>query len=782
MKYKFQTFLPLLVIYAAIHTVTADPFVSQADSLTIAQQLSSIFGISYDVHQIVNVDSVKQNIKYCRGAIEDPYETLSNCLIFSAHRKVSSYRYGYSVVGVFKNNQIVWHSDDLIKPSCFSFGQIFTTRDLLFNGKVEIVTKWVDCNTGVGGHCLWIFSWDGYTGTLINDIDISGSSVIRTDQYSDFGFVDIEGDGIWEIEASGYTINDEGEIEPLPFYYSWNGELYGEWTNTPEYDPEFFPPRDKVDVQFKVQVTRIDSFNLKFHYIIKNETSSIQKINEIIMAKKDVNFERISIRDGWRFINHSNELILFDENQPPISYTTKYQIRQGETDSSFTFSFTALPSINKFYVRGFNEEREKVDAVEDYQNIFVNSQIGCTLGPASFPDTVNLLNFLDTLIYDNQMSDSIGWITNPSTTTKYNDYFDNTKFYLQQNNNPAAINVLDSVLTDVKADSGVTLTSEAYALIKYNTEYLKDQLTQPHGLPHNVQLLNRQGQLLTGGSLQYYDGGWKAAVNNGDGTFLVETERSTVSLRMSYEGGNETRQNVPIQGAVVTFKTVNSKVELHDSQNQLIDQGTVQYYAGGWRDFGVTTGGIASKELLPLQYSFRMTYAYASIDKQQNIGQDSVVVFQTVAARAELRNSGGNLIDQGTVQYYAGAWREFGTTSGGIVTKELLPKQYSFRMSYAYASIDKQQDIGSDPVVSFATVLAAINVTGQQNQPLNGALVSYYAGAWRSIGETVNGSIARELLPRNYTFRAAYQGTSADLQQDISRNSTVNIQLNVTGP
>ena len=177
-----------------------------------------------------------------------------------------------------------------------------------------------------------------------------------------------------------------------------------------------------------------------------------------------------------------------------------------------------------------------------------------------------------------------------------------------------------------------------------------------------------------------------------------------------------------------------------------------------------------------------MTYAYASIDKQQNIGQDSVVVFQTVAARAELRNSTGNLIDEGSVQYYAGAWREFGTTSGGVASMELLPKQYSFRMTYAYASIDRQQDISGDLVVSFATVLATINVTGQQNQPLNGAQVSYYSGAWRSIGEAVNGSIAKELLPRNYTFRAVYQGTSADLQQDISQNSTVTIQLNITGP
>jgi hypothetical protein len=38
------------------------------------------------------------------------------------------------------------------------------------------------------------------------------------------------------------------------------------------------------------------------------------------------------------------------------------------------------------------------------------------------------------------------------------------------------IEVFSMAKSDVEADSGVTLTSEAYALIKYNTEYLKKYL------------------------------------------------------------------------------------------------------------------------------------------------------------------------------------------------------------------------------------------------------------------------------------------------------------------
>ncbi|MEJ2055318.1 MAG: hypothetical protein P8X42_15490, partial [Calditrichaceae bacterium] len=195
-------------------------------------------------------------------------------------------------------------------------------------------------------------------------------------------------------------------------------------------------------------------------------------------------------------------------------------------------------------------------------------------------------------------------------------------------------------------------------------------------------------------------------------------------------------------------------------------------------ELGVTSGGVAVKELLPKNYSFRMSYAFASNDKQQDISIDPTVVFQTVPASVELQNSSGELMDEGTVQYYSGGWREFGITSGGVAVKELLPKNYSFRMNYAFASNDKQQDVGIDPDIVFSTVLTTINVTDQTDQQVNGAETKYYSGGWRDIGITVNGSAIMELLPKSYSFRASYSGASADTQQDIGSDPVVNIQLN----
>jgi hypothetical protein len=291
-----------------------------------------------------------------------------------------------------------------------------------------------------------------------------------------------------------------------------------------------------------------------------------------------------------------------------------------------------------------------------------------------------------------------------------------------------------------------------------------------------VTLKSSTGTLLTTGALQYYEGSWKDAVSNGDGTFTVITSQNNVSLRMTYEYAQQTVNNIPAHNNTYTFQTVSAIVQLKNSLGLLIDTGTVQYYAGAWRSFGTTTNGVITKELLPINYGFRITYAYASIDKQQNLSVDPTVVFQTVNASVQLKNSLGNFQDVGTVQYYAGAWRSFGTTTNGVATKELLPINYSFRMTYAYASIDKQQNLSVDPIVVFQTVNAQVQLKNSLGNFQDIGTVQYYAGAWRSFGTTTNGVATKELLPINYSFRMTHAFLSKDKQQNLSTNPVVDFQ------
>jgi hypothetical protein len=301
----------------------------------------------------------------------------------------------------------------------------------------------------------------------------------------------------------------------------------------------------------------------------------------------------------------------------------------------------------------------------------------------------------------------------------------------------------------------------------------------PTGL--NVKLISSSGTSVTGGSLQYYDGSWKDAISNNDGTFKVNTNLKTVSLRMTYEFATQTKSNVTVGYDTVAFQTVNAQVKLQNSQGAPIDTGTVQYYFSSWKTLGTTKNGVASKELLPGNYTFRMTYASATNDKQQDIGANPVVLFQTVNASVQLKNSQGTLMpvplgDQGTVQYYFSSWKNFGATSGGVATKELLPGNYTFRMSYASATNDKEQNIGTNPTVVFQTVNTAIQLKNSLEEFIDQGTVQYYFSAWKAFGSTANGVATKELLPGNYTFRMSYASATNDKQQNIGTNPIVVFQ------
>jgi hypothetical protein len=147
-------------------------------------------------------------------------------------------------------------------------------------------------------------------------------------------------------------------------------------------------------------------------------------------------------------------------------------------------------------------------------------------------------------------------------------------------------------------------------------------------------------------------------------------------------------------------------VQFKDSNGNPIRHGIVQYYINGWQDFGMTdANGQVSKELLPLNYTFLMFWRFDAQRKDQDVAINPTVLFQTTNVTVELRKDTGSLIDTGLVEYYsAGTNRNYiGTTSGGRVTREMLPLNYTFRMSYGCASQRKDQDVAINPTVVFQT-------------------------------------------------------------------------------
>ena len=798
----FATILVLLPLYSQ-EIDPDDP--SGVIEAHLTALVKSQFGQEYECSFSVLDSAIKRNEStYDGGELTDPYNTLKGCILFGADKNNIfdadvNPDPEHGLIGIYKNGQIVWHSDSIFKGV---MGGIFSIKDINVDGKVDILVEWTPGGMqDIMTRHLWIISWDGLTGTIINQVSPENGNTTIHAQESMFNLIETDTTspmlirGNWPGRESYSEWFPNTKISTLPYItYSWNGSQYGLWSSTPQIPGEQYLPANRLSVSVQCAVNKFqDSLSFQYHW--SNSATSRQRMQKFSLVGVKKSFYPIQ-PSGWMFLGWWIDLPLaswkvFGKSEYNLS------ILPGENKNGVIVHAQALPTIVKFYAQGYrpspdfgaDRSSKKLRMQNDLLN---NSFIGTTIGPVDPPDPFISLNNLDTLISYTTQSRTLGWITTQPIANKYLNYFNTAKTQLQSNNNSGAKTTLQQVLTDVNIDSSSTpatqtagkLTSEAYALLRFNTEYVISKLPAQTTPYLNIALKNSTGAKLSGGTLQYYDAspngaGWKDAVNNNDGTFSINTTKTSLSLRMTYAYGSQQKNNVPINSDTVIFQTVNAQVQLRNSNETLLDTGTVQYYAGLWRTFGTTTDGIATKELLAGSYSFRMTYGYASIDTVQDLNTNPTVVFKTTNAQVQLKNSQGNFIDQGTVQYYAGAWRTFGTISNGIATKELLPTNYSFRMTYAYGSSDKAQNIGSNNTVLFSTVLATVSVKNMQNNPVNNAIVTYYSGAWRTFGTTVNGQAVKELLPINLQFRAKLGTAQADKTQNLLTNPLVEIQLNV---
>jgi YD repeat-containing protein len=289
-----------------------------------------------------------------------------------------------------------------------------------------------------------------------------------------------------------------------------------------------------------------------------------------------------------------------------------------------------------------------------------------------------------------------------------------------------------------------------------------------------IQFKDSNGNPLSGGIVQYYSSGWQTfGTTDVTGQVSRQLAVGTYTFAMTYAyGRQEKSQNVSTNPTVV-FQTTRVAVQLQDSTGTLMDTGTVQYYAGAWRDMGSTSGGQVFKELLPGIYTFSMTYAYGRQEKSQNVSNNPTVVFQTTRVAVHLQDSTGTLMDTGTVQYYAGAWRDMGSTSVGQTFKELLSGTYTFAMIYAYGRQEKSQNVSTNQIVVFQTTRVAVQLKDSTNTLTDTGTTQYYAGAWRDMGSTSGGHVFKELLPGTYTFSMTYAYGRQEKAQNISTNPTV---------
>jgi hypothetical protein len=256
------------------------------------------------------------------------------------------------------------------------------------------------------------------------------------------------------------------------------------WTqvnDTNKYMTVIFIPATKIKPSVNCRLKKVgDKF--EYHYKISNSNESKRAIVWFFLQiRKDL---IAGIKKPKNWLGRSGGRWMPDSFSWVNDETELYP---SQSRDSLIIISKALPAPRNSYFQGptpmyqLTEEEtsdflyRKLDSLDRFPLNFVSRK---TIVPISISSTISNINFLDTLIFYNNISQTQNWIKAQAIAGKYNNYFLTAKTALQQNNYSIARTNLQNILRDVDSDSVSTITSEAYALLRFNTEYLLSKIPQ----------------------------------------------------------------------------------------------------------------------------------------------------------------------------------------------------------------------------------------------------------------------------------------------------------------
>lgn len=298
----------------------------------------------------------------------------------------------------------------------------------------------------------------------------------------------------------GSIINVKSQIQPSITYDSLSGDYIIRYQGSQGIIEEYFVPATKINPLVNATIDKkFDT--LKYSYKITNNLSSKQRLLNFSISICSPIFAITRPNAQW----HSNPAIIIPGwnwghtlVNPTGAATADNGISPGFSEDGFSFMSFGLPSIVKSYFQGrtgimnFEEEPpiEVEELLEPLQKFPANEVMRKTIAPADPPFPFNGLIFIDTIKSYIYQSRELGWIAADSVKNKYLSYFDSARIQLTiDTTGRLTRNTLLNVLRDVELDSTNVLTSEAYALIRFNTEYLIEQLPRAINLLYKVDTL-----------------------------------------------------------------------------------------------------------------------------------------------------------------------------------------------------------------------------------------------------------------------------------------------------
>lgn len=238
-------------------------------------------------------------------------------------------------------------------------------------------------------------------------------------------------------------------------------------------------PRNNVIPIVKAMVTKNHSENFHYKYELTNELESPQLLRRFYIISSLLVSNITTPSSEWLGIYSQNRGYIFWSKVNGVP-----GLAPGNSLNNYSFESNYPPSIstsiseNTFWA-SFPYEFEgpfgKLDNIIDSLSSAGVKKL--TLGPWLPDSTLSLDSFTDTLeTFRYRSCEELGWATDTAVCGQLEESLSQVKISLLAQDSVAAANALSNFIELVEQEKDASLTSEGYALLYFNADYLRAKL------------------------------------------------------------------------------------------------------------------------------------------------------------------------------------------------------------------------------------------------------------------------------------------------------------------
>jgi len=235
-----------------------------------------------------------------------------------------------------------------------------------------------------------------------------------------------------------------------------------------------YPSAKDIDVSVECNLYEYDEC-LTYDYTISSGLTSEQDVWTFRVDYTGDTTDSLESPEGWSVLKPKDTSIISWGAKDTSAF-----IRPGHQLGGFRIVSHELPMVGTYYVQGYfptpvvESEPDSVIGGSFYEN----SKKGQTLVPMNDTDPFMPFTFLDRICTYQQQAYDLGWISNQGVFNSLRVKLNNAKEQLEKGQIHTVSNLLNAYINELDAQKEKHLTDEAYGLLKFNSEYLVEKLSE----------------------------------------------------------------------------------------------------------------------------------------------------------------------------------------------------------------------------------------------------------------------------------------------------------------